>query len=102
MDISPKCSNYLRSHNRELLEYLIKEVQGKNYNEIFDLSFLDCIEFIRVTKYISILNGLETIDDIIKLDEQKMDKDKIDNYKTLFLKYEDILKDKNSRNRSPK
>ena len=31
-----------------------------------------------------------------------MDKDEIDNYKTLFLNYEDILKDKNSRNRGPK
>lgn len=101
-DISPKYTNYLPSHNRELLEYLINEVQGKNYNEIFDLSFLDCIEYIRGTKYISILNGLETIDDIIKIDEQNMDKDEIDNYKTLFLNYEDILKDKNSRNRGPK
>ena len=101
-DISPKYTNYLRSHNKELIEYLINEVQEKNYNEIFDLSFLDCIEYIRGTKYISILNGLETIDDIIKIDEQNMDKDEIDNYKTLFLNYEDILKDKNSRNRGPK
>ena len=101
-DISPKYTNYLRSHNKELIEYLINEVQGKNYNEIFDLSFLDCIEYIRGTKYINILKGLETIDDIIKIDEQNMDKDEIDTYKTLFLNYEDILKDKNSRNRGPK
>ena len=69
LDISPKYTNYILSHNKDLIEYLMNENKGKDYDKIFDLSLLDCIEYIRWTKYINILNGLGTIDDIIKVEE---------------------------------
>ena len=95
--ISKKYTNYKKTHNIELIQDL-KINKGEDYKKIFELTFLDCIEHIRETKNIDILDGLDKIDDIIKIEEQKMDKDEIENFVDFIMDYENILKRKEGRN----
>ena len=95
-NISEKYTNYKKTHNIELIQKLINK--GEDYKKIFELTFLDCVEYIRGTKNISILDGLDKIDYIIKNEEQKMDKDEIENFVDFIMDYENILKRKEGRN----
>ena len=96
-NISKKYTNYIPTHNIELIQDL-KINKGEDYKKIFELTFLDCIEHIRETKNIDILDGLDKIDDIIKIEEQKMDKDEIENFVDFIMDYENILDGKEGRN----
>ena len=96
-NINKKYTNYKKTHNIELIQDLIIN-KGEDYKKIFELTFLDCIEHIRETKNIDILDGLDKIDDIIKIEEQKMDKDDIENFVDFIMDYENILKRKEGRN----
>jgi len=95
-NISKKYTNYKKTHNIELIQKLINK--GEDYKKIFELTFLDCVEYIRGTKNISILDGLDKIDDIIKIEEQKMDKDEIENFVDFIMDYENTLDRKIGRN----
>ena len=95
-NISKKYTNYKKTHNIELIQKLINK--GEDYKKIFELTFLDCVEYIRGTKNISILDGLDKIDYIIKNEEQKMDKDEIENFVDFIMDYENILDGKEGRN----
>jgi len=95
-NISKKYTNYKKTHNIELIQKLINK--GEDYKKIFELTFLDCVECIRGTKNISILDGLDRIDDIIKIEEQKTDKDEIDNFVDFIMDYENTLDRKKGRN----
>ena len=95
-NISKKYTNYKKTHNIELIQKLINK--GEDYKKIFELTFLNCVEYIRGTKNISILDGLDKIDDIIKIEEQKMDKDEIENFVDFIMDYENILDGKEGRN----
>ena len=95
-NISKKYTNYKKTHNIELIQKLINK--GEDYKKIFELTFLDCVEYIRGTKNISILDGLDKIDDIIKIEEQKMEKDEIENFVDFIMDYENILDRKKGRN----
>ena len=95
-NISKKYTNYKKTHNIELIQKLINK--GEDYKKIFELTFLDCVEYIRGTKNISILDGLDKIDYIIKNEEQKMDKDEIENFVDFIMDYENILDRKEGRN----
>ena len=53
-NISKRYTNYKKTHNIELIQKLINK--GEDYKKIFELTFLDCIEYIRGTKYIDILS----------------------------------------------
>ena len=95
-NISKKYTNYKKTHNIELIQKLINK--GEDYKKIFELTFLDCVEYIRGTKNISILDGLDKIDYIIKFEEQKMDKDEIENFVDFIMDYENTLDRKIGRN----
>jgi len=96
-NISKKYTNYIPTHNIELIQDLIIN-KGEDYKKIFELTFLDCVEYIRETKNISILDGLDKIDDIIKIEEQKKDKDEIENFVDFIMDYENIIDRKKGRN----
>ena len=96
-NISEKYTNYIPTHNIELIQDLIIN-KGEDYKKIFELTFLDCVEYIRGTKNIDILDGLDKIDDIIKIEEQKMDKDEIENFVDFIMDYENIIDRKKGRN----
>ena len=95
-NISKKYTNYKKTHNIELIQKLINK--GEDYKKIFELTFLYCVEYIRGTKNISILDGLDKIDYIIKIEEQKMDKDEIENFVDFIMDYENIIDRKKGRN----
>ena len=95
-NISKKYTNYKKTHNIELIQKLINK--GEDYKKIFELTFLQCVEYIRGTKNIGVLDGLDRIDDIIKIEEQKMDKDEIENFVDFIMDYENILDRKEGRN----
>ena len=78
-NISEKYSKYMSNHNIELVQYLINK--GEDYKKIFELTFLDCIEYIRGTKNIDILDGLGKIDDILNSEKD------IDEVDKGYLKY---------------
>ena len=97
-NISEKYSKYIPTHNKNLVNYLLNlDNKGENYKNLFELTFLDCIEYIRGTKYINILDGLDKIDDIIKY-EKYIDEDEMENFKHYLLNYESILIGKKARN----
>ena len=96
-NISKKYTNYIPTHNIELIQDLIIN-KGEDYKKIFELTFLQCVEYIRGTKNISILDGLDKIDDIINIEEQKMDKDEIENFVDFIMDYENIIDRKKGRN----
>lgn len=99
-DISPKYTNFKKSKNRELLEFLInnKEKGGYFFQNLFELSFFDCLEHIRGSKDISILNGLTKMDEMLKL-AKKIDEDDIENYKEFIKGYEKIRDKKPRKNK---
>ena len=65
--ISEKFTNVLKDENKDLIEDLINlQDKGKFFQELFELSFLDCLEHISGKKNIEILNGLPLLDEIVK------------------------------------
>ena len=96
-NISKRYTNYKKTHNIELIQDLIIN-KGEDYKKIFELTFSQCVEYIRGTKNISILDGLDKIDDIIKNEEQKMYKDEIENFVDFIMDYENIIDRKKGRN----
>ena len=87
-NISEKYSNYMSNHNIELVQYLINK--GEDYKKIFELTFLDCIEYIRGTKNIDILDGLGKIDDILN-SEKDLDEVEKEYFKDYIMNYENII-----------
>ena len=95
-NISEKYTNYIPTHNIELIQDLIIN-KGEDYKKIFELTFLDCMEHIRGTKNIDILNGLDKIDDILKL-EKDIDENDKENFRYCIMNYKDIIEGKKGRN----
>ena len=96
--ISKKYTNYLDTENKKLIEYLINlEDKGKYFQELFELSFLDCIEHINGTKTSELLNGLPTMEEMFKNEMKKLNGFDIDKLKNCFMKYEQKVINKKPR-----
>ena len=101
--ISEKFTNVLKHENKDLIENLISlKDKGNFFKELFDLSFLDCLNHINGKKSIELLNGLPLLDKIIKNVKEKLNGFDIDKIKYCFMNYESIITKKNSRIRNPK
>ena len=95
--ISNKFTSVLNTKNKNLIDYLINlEEHGKYFKELFELSFLDCLEHIRDTKNSELLDELPKIDDIIN-NEGILDEDEINIYKDVINNYELIIEKKKKR-----
>ena len=82
--ISNKYTSVLNTKNKNLIDDLINlEEHGKYFKELFELSFLDCLEHIRGTKNSELLDELPKIDDIIN-NEGILDEDEINIYKDVI------------------
>ena len=98
--ISNKYTNYLSNKNEETIEYLINlENKGKYFQELFDLSFVDCLKHIRGTKNTELLNDLPKLDNILIQNKKNINEKEIDNYKDIINNYESIIDIKKTRNR---
>ena len=96
--ISKKYTNYLDTENKKLIEYLINlEDKGKYFQELFELSFLDCLKHINCTKTSELLNGLPTMEEMFKNEMKKLNGFDIDKLKGCFKEYEQKVKLKKPR-----
>lgn len=93
-DISGKFTNFLINKNEKLLQNLIKI---DYFKELFELTFLQCIEHINGTKFIPLLEGFETIDEILLNEENKLNENDIENYKYIIVNYKQCVENKFSR-----
>ena len=92
--ISNKYTAVLNTKNKNLIDDLINlEEHGKYFKELFELSFLDCLEHVRGTKNSELLDELPKIDDIIN-NEGILDEDEINIYKDVINNYELIIEKK--------
>ena len=98
--ISNKYTNALNTKNKDLIQDLINlEDKGKYFQELFDLSFLDCLKHISGTKYSDLLNDLPNIDNILIQDKKNINEKEINNYKDIINNYELIIEHKKARNK---
>ena len=98
-DISTKFSSFLPNHNKYVIEKLLSEndiEKRKIFENIFSLTFLECIMHIRGTKYYKELEGLESLDNICKQFED--DNDYVELFKYYVFHFEEIIMNKKHRN----
>jgi len=96
--ISKKYTNYLNNENKKLIEYLINlEDKGKYFQKLFELSFLDCIEHINGTKISELLNGLPTMEEMLKNEMKKLNGFDIDKLKNCIKNYKQKVTNKKPR-----
>ncbi len=101
VNISKKYSNFLKEHNIKLINNLLNhknEKISKLYNNIFNLSFIECLNHICGKKSIKELVEIKTINDIC--DSMSLEEEEYKNvFKETAIKLETLLMNKRSRNR---
>ena len=94
--ISPKYSNfYNKDHNRYLILNLLNEGDEEKrffFNKLFNLTFIECLKHFRGSVIIEELNGLESLDNILKKFED--DRDYREIFKFYIFHFEEIIKRK--------
>ena len=94
--ISPKYSNfYNKDHNRYLIQKLLNEEDEEKrvfFNKLFNLTFIECLKHFRGNEIIEELNGLESLDNILKKFED--DRDYREIFKYYIFHFEEIIKRK--------
>ena len=98
-NISSRYTNFPKEHNKELIEKLREEKDDDKriyFNNLFNLSFLESLNHFTGKDNIEELNGLKTIDEVLKQYDNDLD------YKTCLEYYlqnfETIINHKKSRN----
>ena len=97
-NLSTRCSNYPINHNKNLINELLNEKdlnKRKFFNDLFELSFLECLEHFRGTKSFYCLEGLENYKEIC--DKLDGDEDYKDSFLSFIENYEMIILNKKSR-----
>ena len=96
--ISRKYTVYLDNHNKMLVQYLINEEKnGKYFQELFELSFLDCLDHICDKRNNELFNGLDKIDEIITNEGNLLNEDEKEIYKYYIIHYETAVNNKKRR-----
>ena len=101
--VSQRCSTYCSDHNKILINALLNEENTEKrelFTKIFNLTFLDCLEHFRGTKYIKELNNLIKYDDICKIFED--DEDYLYSFKFYIENFEKIIDKKRERKKKEK
>ena len=100
-NISSKMTSLLKEHNKNLLEQLIhSEIGGNFFNELFEMTFSQCLEHIQGKKYYQILNGIMSLEKIMeKFCDKKEINDKIfcENFYLVFMNYQELIDKKTTR-----
>ena len=99
-NITGKYSTYHINHNKILIQNLLNEEDEEKkikFNNLFTLTFIDCLNHFIREKEIDILNGIEYLDDFCKKFED--DKDYIELFKYYAQNLEKIVLSKKERNR---
>ena len=96
--ISGRITNFPPDYNKFLIQSLLNEkdeAKKKYFNNLFSLTFLECLEHFRGSKNITILNGMHKLNDI--LEEYKEEPDYASNLEYYLNNYEIIINNKKSR-----
>ena len=100
-NISTRYTNYPKDHNKKLIEKLLNENDENKrifFNNFFSLTFSQCLNHFIGKVTIKELEGLKTIDEILKnFDDDLNYKHHLDYY---FNNFENIINNKKSRNRN--
>ena len=75
--ISSRITNYPEDHNKVIIEELINEEDKEKrtyFQNLFNLTFLDCLEYLRGDKYFEQLNGLELFRDFKEIKQDYLKK----------------------------
>ena len=97
-EISSKYTNYHLAYNRELIKILLNEQDESKrmqFQNLFSLSFLNCLMHFRGSKYFDELEGLEYFDDIAKKFED--DKEYLELFRYYVNNFEEIIIRKRQR-----
>ena len=108
--ISGRITNFPKDHNKIIINELINEKDKEKrifFQNLFNLTFSDCLEYLRGDKYIEQLNGLELFSEFneIKQDYLKKYNDGelyVNQLKYYLKEYEKLINKKNPRNSSKK
>lgn len=97
-NISSRYTNYLKEHNKILIEKLLNEddeSKRKYFTNLFNLTFLESLEHFRGTEFYEELSGLKGFNEIIEQYDDEPD------YKICLVyyinKFEEIINNKRSR-----
>jgi len=104
-DISTKYSCYPSTHNKKLIESLINDKDDKNRNifkNIFNLTFVDCLNHFRGSKIVEELEGMNNLEDFLKDLKKANDEEYCSLFKYFVINFETIIKEKKSRIRTKK
>lgn len=98
VNVSLKCKKYGVEHNKILIDKLLNEEDDNKrllFTKIFNLTFFECLEHFRRTKYINELDNLVKYEDICKDFED--DEDYLFSFKFYIENYEKITENKRER-----
>jgi len=75
--ISSRITNYPEDHNKVIIERLINEKDTEKriyFKNLFNLTFLECLEYLRGDKYFEQLNGLELFSEFKEIKQDYLKK----------------------------
>ena len=97
-NLSTRCTTFPQEHNKDLVNDLLNEKDLKKkeiFEDLFNLTFLDCIEHFRGSKFIIGLKDLQKYDKVVeKLDG---DEDYKESFRCYIDNFETIINNKRSR-----
>ena len=99
-DISSKYTMYPVDHNKNLIENLLNEVdydKRKIFENLFSLTFIDCLNHFRGSENFDVLQGIEKLDDVCKKFEN--DDEYLELFKYYIFNFEEIVMNKRTRDR---
>lgn len=99
-DISSRYTSFPKEHNKNLINNLINEKDDNKriyFNNLFNLTFLECLKHFRGSELIDELNGLKGYKEAINEYEKEGDNDYKSCLEYYINHFEDIIKNKKSR-----
>jgi len=108
--ISGKITTYPEDHNKYIIKELINENDKEKriyFQKLFNLTFADCLKYLRGDKYFEQLNGLELFSEFKKIKQDYLKKyndgeEYVKLLKYYIKEYECLINRKNSRKSSKK
>ena len=101
--LSKKYSTFDSDHNQKLIELLLNETDEKKrieFQKLFSLTFMECLNHFSGTKSLSILNGMKLLNDLCKKFED--DQSYVNLLKYYTFNFKNTIEIKRSRKRSKK
>ena len=108
--ISSRITNYPEDHNKVIIDGLINEKDTKKriyFQNLFNLTFSDCLEYLSGNKHLEQLNGLELFSEFKEIKKDYLQKyddgeDYVKILKYHLKEYKNIINNKSPRESSKK